>query len=54
MSKKETNYSIGIDTGSSSVGWAVIDEQFMLLKKTKIIYGEAEYLKKQKQLLIDD
>ena len=29
------NYSIGIDTGTSSVGWAVIDEQFKLLKKNK-------------------
>ncbi|WP_071442416.1 type II CRISPR RNA-guided endonuclease Cas9 [Traorella massiliensis] len=32
---KNMNYSIGIDTGTSSVGWAVIDEQFKLLKKNK-------------------
>lgn len=33
--KKETVYNIGIDIGTNSVGWAVTDQNFNLLKKGK-------------------
>lgn len=38
--KEKVNYSVGIDIGPSSVGWAVIDENFKLLKKgNKNLWG---------------
>lgn len=33
MEKEKINYNIGIDIGTKSVGWAVTDENFNLLKK---------------------
>ena len=38
--KEKVNYSIGIDIGTGSVGWAVIDESCQLLKKgNKNLWG---------------
>lgn len=40
MSKKIENYSIGLDLGTNSVGWAVIDENYNLVKlKGKDAWG---------------
>lgn len=40
MTKKEKTYSIGLDIGSTSVGWSVIDEDYNLLKfKGKNMWG---------------
>lgn len=40
MSKKIENYSIGLDLGTNSVGWAVIDENYNLAKlKGKDAWG---------------
>lgn len=33
MNKKDTSYSIGLDIGTNSVGWAVMDSHYNLLKK---------------------
>lgn len=33
MDKEKIKYSIGLDIGTSSVGWAVVDNNFKLLKK---------------------
>ena len=32
---ENTKYSIGLDIGTTSVGWAVIDDNYNLLKKKK-------------------
>ncbi len=38
--KENVNYSIGVDIGTNSVGWAVIDESCQLLKKgNKNLWG---------------
>ena len=38
--KKITNYSVGVDIGTGSVGWAVIDENYKLCKlKGKDAWG---------------
>lgn len=40
MTKKAENYSIGLDIGTNSVGWAVIDNDYHLLKhKSKNMWG---------------
>ncbi len=40
MKKKDANYSIGIDIGTNSVGWAVVDDEFNLIKKgNKNLWG---------------
>ncbi len=40
MAKKTKNYSIGLDIGTNSVGWAVIDEEYRLAKiKNKDAWG---------------
>ena len=31
---KVRNYNIGLDIGTTSVGWAVLDDQYKLIKKT--------------------
>jgi len=35
LKKEEINYSIGLDIGTNSVGWAVINENYQLIKKGK-------------------
>ena len=38
--KENVNYSIGVDIGTNSVGWAVVDESCQLLKKgNKNLWG---------------
>jgi len=41
-------YYIGVDIGTNSVGWAVIDENGYLLTKENIIYGDHACLIKHK------
>jgi CRISPR-associated endonuclease Csn1 len=35
MDKESTRYHIGLDLGTSSVGWAVVDDDFHLIKKRR-------------------
>ncbi len=44
----EKNYYLGLDMGTSSVGWAVTDENYNLMRKKVKIYGELDYLRKLK------
>lgn len=37
MVKTNLNYTIGLDIGTNSVGWAVIDENFKLVQAKKRI-----------------
>lgn len=46
--RENIKYYIGVDIGTNSVGWAVIDENGNLLKKGSIIYGDHVYLIKLK------
>lgn len=40
MKKREQNYSIGLDIGTTSVGWSVVDENYQLLKyKGRTMWG---------------
>ena len=50
MKDKNTPYYIGLDCGTSSVGWAVSDENYNLLKGTKRIKKDGK-LKTKKQTL---
>lgn len=47
--KDSLKYYIGVDIGTNSVGWAVIDENGCLLNKGKLIYGGHDCLIKLKQ-----
>lgn len=46
--RENIKYYIGVDIGTNSVGWAVIDENGNLLKKGKHHYGDHVYLIKLK------
>ena len=43
-------YYIGLDLGTSSVGWAVTDENYNLVKNMEKIYGEYVNSRRQKLL----
>lgn len=45
---KNLKYSIGLDIGTSSVGWCVTDEENNIVKKVESIYGDQDYLTKDK------
>lgn len=45
MEKQE--YYLGLDMGTSSVGWAVTNTKYELLRKKERTCGESESLKKQ-------
>lgn len=50
MNKRDdVNYYLGFDVGTNSVGWAVTDENYNLLRKKGKIYGEFGCLMKQIQ-----
>ena len=46
--KDKSPYYIGIDLGTNSVGWAVTDEDYNILKFKKKIYGVLDFLKREK------
>ncbi|WP_010625513.1 hypothetical protein [Companilactobacillus versmoldensis] len=54
MTKREEPYNVGLDIGSSSVGWAVVDNNYHLLNIKKIISGARAYLKKQRPLKLPE
>lgn len=54
----EKNYTIGLDIGTNSVGWAVIDDEFNLVQGKKVIYDNGVKRKSRTNLwgvrLFDD
>ena len=46
--EKKTNYTIGLDIGTDSVGWAVVKDDLELVKKRMKVLGNTEtnYIKK--------
>lgn len=48
MSEVQNDYYIGLDVGTNSVGWAVTDKQYRVLRKKVNQCGESDYLKKLK------
>lgn len=51
MSVRKAGYTIGLDIGTASVGWAVIDDDFNLLRGKKRIHDEnGNYLRKRTNL----
>lgn len=42
------DYVIGLDIGTNSVGWAVMTEDYQLVKKKMPIYGNTEKRKSRK------
>lgn len=44
------DYVIGLDIGTNSVGWAVMTEDYQLVKKKMPIYGNTEKENQEKFL----
>lgn len=47
-------YYLGLDMGTDSVGWAVTDEHYNIVRAKGKIFGEFGNLKKQRQPLIEE
>lgn len=46
------DYVIGLDIGTNSVGWAVMTEDYQLVKKKMPIYGNTEKKKIKKNFWV--